>query len=185
VDIGCLGWGSLIWDSRGMPVRGTWFDDGPLLPVEFARESGQRRITLVICNVPYRVRVCWVLMDAEDLQTAKRYLAAREGVEEKNIERSIGFWVADSGKSHGDRSDVIGEWARTKGLDAVVWTNLQAGFKNKRGTLPSADEIIDHLRGLQHSEGKLAEEYVRRTPPQIDTDYRRRIEREFGWFHQA
>lgn len=184
MNIGCLGWGSLIWDPRGLPIRGTWFDDGPLLPIEFARESSQRRITLVICDVPYRVRACWVLMEAIDLHSAKQDLAARENIKEKNIKQSIGYWEAASRKSHGASADEIGAWAQTKNLDAVVWTSLKTGFEDGRGTFPSADEIIDHLRKLPHVEGKLAEEYIRRAPPQIDTHYRRRIEEEFGWSYQ-
>jgi len=30
-----------------------------------------------------------------------------------------------------------------------------------------------------------AEEYIRRTPKQIDTEYRRKFETEFGWTHIA
>lgn len=185
LKIGCLGWGSLIWDPRGLPIHGAWFDDGPLLPIEFARESGNRRITLVICNVDYRVRACWALMEAVNLNVAKGDLAAREGVKENDIEKSIGVWEAASGKSHGAGANEIAQWALTKSLDAVVWTSLEIGLKDKRGTLPSIDDILDHLRKLPHAQGKLAEEYIRKAPPQIDTEYRRRVAKEFGWFPQG
>lgn len=179
--IGCLGWGSLVWDPRELPIRGRWFDDGPLLPIEFARVSGNERVTLVICKVDYRVRVLWALMDAADLGTAKRDLAAREGVEDSHIDRSIGYWEAATQKSHGAAAREIAEWALTKRLDAVVWTSLETGLKDKRGMLPSIEEILDHLRRLPHAQGQLAEEYIRKAPPQIDTEYRRRIAKEFSW----
>lgn len=182
LTIACLGWGSLVWDPRNLPIRGPWFDDGPLLPVEFARVSSNERVTLVICNVDYRVRVLWALMNAQDLNTAKRDLAAREGIKDSEIERSIGYWEAATEQSYGAAATDIAAWATTKRLDGVVWTSLQAGLKGKRGTVPSIDEILDHLRGLPHAAGQLAEEYIRKAPRQIDTAYRRRVAEEFDWW---
>jgi len=139
----------------------------------------------VICDVSYRVRACWVLMEAVDLRTAKNDLATREGVKEKDIEKSIGYWEAASGKSCGAAANDIAQWAPTKGLDAVVWTTLEIGLKNNRGTLPSIGDILECLRKLPHAQGKLAEEYIRKAPPQIDTEYRRRVAKEFGWLPQG
>ena len=184
LTIGCLGWGSLIWDPRGLPIRGVWFDDGPLLPIEFARESSNNRITLVLCDVSYRVRACWALMEAVDLSVARSDLATREGVKEKDIEKSIGYWEAASGKSYGAAANDIAQWATTKSLDVVVWTNLEIGLKSARRKLPSIDDILKRLRELSHAQRKLAEEYIRKAPPQIDTEYRRQIANEFGWFPQ-
>lgn len=123
-------------------------------------------------------------MEAVDLRAAKSDLATREGVKEKDIEKSIGFWEAASGKSYGAAENDIAHWAPTKGLDAVVWTSLEIGLKDKRDTLPSIDDILECLRKLPHAQGKLAEEYIRKAPPQIDTEYRRRIAKEFGWIPQ-
>ena len=46
--IACIAWGSLVWDPRELPVTAVWRRDGPALPIEFARCSVDRRITLVI-----------------------------------------------------------------------------------------------------------------------------------------
>jgi len=46
VTIACLGWGSLIWSPRTLPVSGDWHTDGPHLPIEFSRQAADGRITL-------------------------------------------------------------------------------------------------------------------------------------------
>jgi len=42
-------------------------------------------------------------------------------------------------------------------------------------------DVLQYLRGLDRNKQELAEEYIRKTPKQIDTDYRRAIESELGW----
>ena len=181
MKIACLGWGSLIWAPGSLPIRRGWFSDGPLLPVEFARESGDRRFTLVLANVDQRVRTLWALMSVDTLDLAKSALAAREGISEKNIRYSVGYWDFESNSSHGECAAEISGWAEQLGLDAVVWTNLKVGFKDSRDKLPQYQEVLEHLRSLSHEERIVAEEYVRNAPTQIDTEYRRNLERDFGW----
>ena len=181
MKIACLGWGSLIWAPESLPIRRGWFSDGPMLPVEFARESSGRRITLVIANVNYRVRTLWALMSVDTLDRAKSTLAEREGISESNIRYSIGYWDSESNSSHGECAEEIGAWAKQLALDAVVWTNLKVGFKDKRDALPQYDQVLKHLRSLSHEERGVAEEYVRKAPAQIDTEYRRYLERDLGW----
>lgn len=181
MNIACLGWGSLIWMPGSLPVRRCWFFDGPLLPIEFARESSGRRITLALADIKNRVRTLWALMSIDTLDQAKRVLADREGINDKNIRYSIGYWDSESNSSHGKYAAEIGDWARPLGLDAVVWTNLEVGFKESRGTLPQYEQVLEHLRSLSHEERGVAEEYVRKAPAQIDTEYRRNLERDLGW----
>ena len=135
----------------------------------------------MICTVGYRLRSSWALLEANDLPTAKRSLASREGIKDEDIENSIGFWEASGGTSHGAGASEFAQWAQTKHIDAVVWTSLEVGLKSKRGTVPSVEAILDHLRALPHAKRRLAEEYIRKAPPQIDTEYRRRIAQELGW----
>jgi len=48
VKIAVIAWGSLVWDPRDLDIEPEWREDGPLLPVEFARFSGRERLTLVL-----------------------------------------------------------------------------------------------------------------------------------------
>jgi len=41
--------------------------------------------------------------------------------------------------------------------------------------------MLAHIESLSHEKRRAAEEYVRRAPAQVDTDYRRHLERDLGW----
>jgi len=181
IKIACLGWGSLIWAPRDLPISSGWFDDGPLLPIEFARESADGRMTLVIANSSRAVRSLWALMSVDSLEKAKAALAAREGIEANNIRYSIGYWDRHLNASHGPQATGIADWTRGLQVDAVVWTNLKVGMRGARDVTPDYEEVLAHLCSLPHERRVIAEEYIRKAPRQIDTDYRRNFERDLGW----
>ena len=182
MKLACLGWGSLIWSARSLPVRGAWFEDGPMLPVEFARVASDGRVTLVLLEGVPPVRSLWSLMISEDIESARRALGAREAVSEELVEESIGMWTPDQ-RSGGVAVDTIAAWAELMGLDGAVWTDLQPGKPGARGPSQAldADQVIAHLGGLDALARRTAEEYIRRAPAQIDTETRRRVELELGW----
>ena len=147
-----------------------------MIPVEFARQSQDGRITLVVVPTVRPVRVLWALMDGEDIEEMKKCLKDREGV--SNPEH-IGIWTRESGSSAG--ISAVSDWALARNLEAVVWTALPPKFENTNGRLPTEEEVVTYLRRLTGTRRDEAERYIRRTPRQIDTAYRRRIEAEFNW----
>jgi hypothetical protein len=78
MKIACLGWGSLIWRPENLQVQEKWFEDGPILPIEFSRQSDNGRITLIIDEKAKPVRVLWALMTTENLELSIESLKERE-----------------------------------------------------------------------------------------------------------
>ncbi len=179
--IACLGWGSLIWDPRSLPIRRRWFEDGPFVPVEFTRQSSDGRITLVIETTATPSRVLWAVMLPTELQAAREALRDREGITGKGWESRIGYWKR--GDEVPQLMPELSDWAQAHGLDAVVWTALGPKF-NGEDTSPTVDQIVEYLRTLTGTTRDNAERYIRCAPSQIDTEYRRRIEAELGWSHR-
>lgn len=179
--IACLGWGSLIWCQKALPVSGAWQPDGPVLPLELARESKDQRITLVITPGAPAIATLWALLAVETLDEAKAALAAREGISAANLARSVGAW--SNGGADGV-ADTIGQWAASKGFAHVVWTALKPKIAGEY-RIPSAAAVLAHLSALSGSDRDLAEEYVRMAPRQIATPYRAAIENALGWTPQG
>lgn len=179
--IACLGWGSLVWEPRGLPIRREWFKDGPFAPVEFTRQSSDGRMTLVIDPSATPLRVLWAHMVTGDLPEAIRALCNREGIGEKDCSSRIGSW--QRWEAAPVNIPDLPTWAEVHGLDAAVWTALRSRFGIEDRS-PSIDEVIGYLRGLRGSIREHAKQYVERTPRQIDTDYRRQIEAAIGWSYR-
>jgi len=183
--IACIGWGSLVWRPERLRLRSGWYEGGPLLPVEFARQSANKRITLVICPGLTRVPTRWAILDVTDIHSAKCALAEREWDRALNnpgwIEENIGYWDRRTGARHGMEADAIALWGEAQPIVGAVWTSLPCKFNGENRTMPSEDEVILSLRTLEMEQLALAEEYVRKAPREVDTAYRRRIARELGW----
>lgn len=176
--IACLGWGSLVWDPRELPIQRHWFDDGPFIHVEFARQSQDGRITLVLTQTESPVRSLWAVMDATELASAKMALREREGILQKNEECHIGAW--SSGQPSPALIPKLAEWAEAQGAQHVVWTNLPPKF-NGYDTAPTVEQVVHYLSELNGAKRDNAERYIRLAPKQIDTAYRRRIEATLQW----
>lgn len=180
-EIACLGWGSLIWDTRDLPIFGPWRADGPMVQVEFLRRSRDGRMTLVLDSSAQAAPSLWTLMSDHDAALARQALRRREGVSEARAAET-GLW------STGACSPTLVHdpptWARARDIDAVIWTALPPRFNNQERIAPTHEEVIAYLSNLRGQARETAERYIRPAPRQIDTSYRREIERELGWTRQ-
>jgi len=184
----CLGWGSLIWDARELPIQGPWLSDGPFAPVEFSRQSGNGRITLVIDEAATPVQLLWARMTVSDLSEAMSTLKVREGITARNWKPLIGNWSATSNAPKSIPS--LQSWAQQHDADAVIWTALGPQY-TKQGEAkvtrerPPIEWVLEYLVGLSGATRDDAEGYFRNAPQQIVTEYRRQVEARLGWTYQG
>jgi hypothetical protein len=185
MNIACLGWGSLVWDPRDLPIQRRWYGDGPLAPVEFTRQSNDGRVTLVLDEEAEPIRLLWALMTLLHVDKAKEALKEREGITAKDWEPLIGSWCM------GDQTlkiiPSLPMWAQAHGIDAAIWTALGPQYTKQGETTkerPPVEWVLNYLQELTGPPRDVAEQYVCRTPRQIDTVYRRRVEAALGWVHR-
>jgi hypothetical protein len=180
MKIAVLGWGSLVWDQRELPTKGSWEEDGPLLPLEFSRVSKDGRLTLVIDLVNGKpTKTCYALSSRTDLVDAVADLRDREGT----VANRIGYLNiidrTDSLVIYQDQDQVdvfekIKEWAVSSNFDAVVWTALPSQFKYETGKNYSVECAIEYINSLPKSAKKIAIEYIEKAPSCVETPFRRR-----------
>ena len=171
-----LGWGSLVWNPEDLPIQGEWKCDGPKINVEFKRQSKNGRLTLVLVNEASPVNAFWAICSGGDVASAQNALRVRENCNR----RDIGIWkIGDESPKH-----IFGieDWAKVHDITTVIWTNLPAKFNDIAGEAPTLYEAINYLNNLKGEQRNIAEEYIRRAPAQIQTEYRKVIEEKLDWY---
>ncbi|EKT4544246.1 hypothetical protein [Flavobacterium psychrophilum] len=181
-----LGWGSLIWQPKDLAFNKEfgWKKDGPILPIEFARISKDGRLTLVITENKTKVPVLYALSDYQSVEEAILNLAVREG----SGRGSIGSYDKTKNEFSHDvffEQNIL-DWIKNTEFDAIIWTNLGENWniKNEKGEIIRViqpDKRIEYLKELKGNSSVLAEEYIRKTPKQINTKYRSLIEDKLNW----
>ena len=145
-----------------------------MLPIEFARESSNGRLTLVIQPGSRKQRTYWAKSRCEKLCDAIENLRAREG--KKTRKEDIHFVNKDGSGHRGDSKSVsvLRKWLmKMENLDAAIWTGLPGTYD--RGS------AIKYLKSIKNP-ARLAEarKYVRMAPPQVQTVVRAAM-RKAGW----
>lgn len=175
--IAILEWGSLLWDTRPDfdQWHGPWQHDGPVLKIEFSRISITRAgaLTLVLDSRDGAdIQVAYCVSLRTSMSQAVQDLRKREGTTTTNI-----GYVRPNGEGKSRDSYTrsrIAAWAKARGFDAVVWTDLQSNFPEKTGKPFSVDAAISYLQGLSENGRRAASDYINHAPDFVDTPLRRR-----------
>lgn len=186
MKIAILAWGSLLWQPKDLHFNEEigWSENGPFLPIEFARISKDGRLTLVITQNGTEVKTYFAISNYDNLEEAVLNLAVRES----SGRGQIGSYDKSESTFSQEvffKNNIL-EWINSTDIDAVIWTNLgeKWNFKDDNSGLSGTiipNERIDYLQSLKGNKSALAEEYIRRTPLQIQTHWRNLIDKELGW----
>lgn len=177
--IAVLAWGSLVWDRRELAIAEAFKPDGPRLPIEFCRVSGDGRLTLVINEAFGASCQTYVSESASGgLNAAVENLRLREGMPSA---KGVGLFDVASG-NESDRANerhpqavaAIKAWAKLNRFDAAIWTALASNFDepDKAGEPFSVEAAIRYLEGLDTPEFSAALDYIRSAPPEVQTPVR-------------
>lgn len=189
MKIAVLGWGSLICNPKRESAElnladDKWYSDGPELPIEFARISKDRRLTLVLFPEARKVQVLWAMMAPDNLEEGINNLREVEGIPASTTDR-IGFvnLLSEEHRSSvvADIADEIRRWAYMKKVDAVIWTDLPPKFEEITKVEFTEENVTSYLNNLPDGSREKAEEYIRKAPKQIRTKFRSVIEKTLGW----
>ncbi|WP_312239892.1 hypothetical protein [Pantoea sp.] len=179
MNIVCLGWGSLIWEPKALPVASAWHNDGPRLQIEFSRIADGGELSTAICLNAPEVPVYWNRLATTTLGEACEALRQREQIPDHRQDGVGVLLVASApvGK--------LSEWAKGRDIDAIIWTALPPRVDHIEGRIPTIEEALAYLDGLRGETRQHARDYIEQTPTQLDTPYRRVIAETLGWRSQA
>lgn len=79
-----------------------------------------------------------------------------------------------------ETSEIEGEILSRESLQSSLRRQFGLPTDNRQ-IPPAALQALAYLASLQGAKRDLAEQYIRRTPRQVDTTYRRLFEAELGW----
>lgn len=171
MKIGIIAWGSLVYDWDTLKIENDkWFNDGPELPIEFARISGNKKLTLVIYPAFDKVKTHYSISSCNGIDEAIKNLAERERTNSKNI-GYINFKTGElkSKKMEAELKKVLSIWNIPKNLDGMIWTDLDENFMAELKQQFSLETSIKYLDSLSQKDFLLAKEYIIKAPNQTQT----------------
>jgi hypothetical protein len=189
MKIAVLAWGSLVRDPRDVQAAAGFAPNGPLLPIEFCRVSGDGRLTLALDETFGAVCKTYSAPSAiQSLHGAIEDLMLREGTSDAS---EVGFVELASGKQsdiamqrHPNAVAAIAAWAASNGYDAAIWTALKSNFDepDKGGEPFSVTAAIRYLETLESRDAAnfaRALAYIRNAPIEVETPVRDEVNKRW------
>jgi hypothetical protein len=178
MKIVCLAWGSLLWKSGPLVLASPWYENGPVLPLEFCRVGDGGELSTAICPGAAPQRSWWARLATADLREAREQLREREEIDAQHPQ-----WVGSLVKGNPDRAapPAVRDWLEASQFDAVVWTALPPRIGDAEGRCPDVYEALEYLKSLSGETREHAEDYIRRVPVSLDTAYRKAFIDSLGW----
>jgi hypothetical protein len=178
--IAILSWSSLIWKPQDLPYSGSWSKGGPILPLEFSRVKTARPLTLVLdpvngANCP--TRFAW--STRSNLGDAIKDLQERENAGDAEIGYVDLKQKCSSIQDYPEQIDVdvtVRQWCHEQQVPAAIWTAIPPNFTAELGIEFSVEAAIQYLKQQSKAEQDSVLEYVRNTPTEIMTPFRRQVE---------
>jgi hypothetical protein len=186
VKVLVLAWGSLVWKPELLAIAAAFQPNGPLLPIEFSRISGDGRLTLVIDETSGVPCTTYTAVSAfQELGPARENMRIREGMPSQ---KGVGFLDLVSGthnsaalERHPAAVKKIRAWANVNGRPTVIWTALASNFyaSGKANEPFSVEAAIRYLETRDAKTLRSALAYIRRAPAEIRTPVREAVEKRW------
>ncbi|MEO1020104.1 MAG: hypothetical protein AAFY56_20800, partial [Pseudomonadota bacterium] len=181
--IAIIGWGSLVWSPEPLKITKPFSPIGPQLSIEFARISGDGRLTLVVDEKVGTICQTYCAPSAcTDIPEAVKDLQKREGTPST---KHIYFHSLAGPQSRQAASVIpntvkrINDWLIKAPFDAAVWTGLPANFEERRKMEFTPVAAVNYLETLNDERKLKALEYIENAPDEIQTPVRIQFNKPF------
>ena len=152
VKIACIAWGSLLWKPGPLKLASEWQPDGPLLPLEFVRDSDDSdQLALVLHEPAPLMPTYWAWLATENIASAREMLRQRE-----KIRPQYPQWVGSIPDPNGQPAQSaqrVAAWMRAIDIEAAVWTAAPGRVLSRRSapTVPCYGPCygLEQIRGVR------------------------------------
>jgi hypothetical protein len=171
MHIAYIGWGSLIWDYKNLPIHLNetecpWIKTNLKLPLEFSRisDKGNGRITLVIDTNGTLNNVYYApLLSTTDKKQAIISLRRREKTNTKNIGYIDNITNEINSRLPIKIINDIKSWMKNNNIDIAIWTDIETNWESLKGKKFTNKDAFDYFTSINPSMQIKIFNYIYRT----------------------